>query len=749
MADVDLSDLMQAPEEKPGEVSPSGGEVPVELEDLIVEGKPLRWRDVPLEAIRNVPESGANLLRGIGQMIRHPVQTVGNVVQTGAGALSLLNEPNTVENYQEAADLYNRFRPPSEHKTAQQLLDEYKQGRITGPIDRYFSEGQEKARALGEYYRDRWDPATQGPKYTMARDPLGALADASILLGGGGGALRAAGASGRTAAALTKAGAALDPLNLAIKGAETVAKGTGSGLARVAGFTSGAGDTPVRYAYEAGVRGGDVNAAFRENLKGGSPVDIVNEAKAAVKQRATERGQDYEAGMAGVRADTTVLPMADVKQAVADVRDRGMFQGVVKDPAAQNTWSKIDAVVRKWENLNPAQYHTPAGMDALKQAIGSIRDASEYGTPGWNAASEVYNAIRGTITQQAPEYGRVMQRYETASAALDELNRTLALGRSSTTDSALGRLLSAETGAPRVKRREELLQDIDPTGKIGAGLSGMRLSELFPRQVAPGNVVTGLAGAGTSILGGTGLANPVLPVAAALSSPRVVGEVANLAGLLARYPTRAAEAAGRAYRSTVGELPASAIAEQVSLANQSPDELRDLIDKYRRPFGVPDYERMSETELRNRAGTPETLGEILGEPDAPVEGEQPDVGAQPAEDLSGASLGERNRNPGNIRDGEFAQNQPGYVGPGEGGFAQFDTMENGMAAQQVLLEKNYAGMTVDQIIDRYAPPNENSAESRANYKSYVAQRLGIGVDDVPTDMAALAAAMRAFETGNT
>jgi hypothetical protein len=143
-----------------------------------------------------------------------------------------------------------------------------------------------------------------------------------------------------------------------------------------------------------------------------------------------------------------------------------------------------------------------------------------------------------------------MQRYETASAALDELNRTLALGRSSTTDSALGRLLSAETGAPRVKRREELLQDIDPTGKIGAGLSGMRLSELFPRQVAPGNVVTGLAGAGTSILGGAGLANPVLPVAAALSSPRVVGEVANLAGLLARYPTRAAEAAASAAGAT-------------------------------------------------------------------------------------------------------------------------------------------------------------------------------------------------------
>jgi hypothetical protein len=76
-------------------------------------------------------------------------------------------------------------------------------------------------------------------------------------------------------------------------------------------------------------------------------------------------------------------------------------------------------------------------------------------------------------------------------------------------------------------------------------------------------------------------------------------------------------------------------------------------------------------------------------------------------------------------------------------------MENGMMAQQVLLEKNYAGMTVDQIVDRYAPPNENSPESRANYKSYVAQRLGIGVGDVPTDMAALAAAMRAFETGNT
>ena len=125
------------------------------------------------------------------------------------------------------------------------------------------------------------------------------------------------------------------------------------------------------------------------------------------------------------------------------------------------------------------------------------------------------------------------------------------------------------------------------------------------------------------------------------------------------------------------------------------------------------------------------------------------------------SLGERNKNPGNLRavasyskDGKpvvsrFVEKQPGYQGYDDQGFAMFDTVENGIAAQERLLTRNYGGKTIGQIIEKYAPASENPAASRRAYKKYVAGQLGLGVNDIPRDIAALAAAMRRFETGGT
>lgn len=128
---------------------------------------------------------------------------------------------------------------------------------------------------------------------------------------------------------------------------------------------------------------------------------------------------------------------------------------------------------------------------------------------------------------------------------------------------------------------------------------------------------------------------------------------------------------------------------------------------------------------------------------------------------SGRSVGERNNNQGNIRDvGQFAGN-PAYLGTGENGFARFSTPEAGNAAQEQQLNLYYTGrsrhtpngpvQSIGGIIDIYAPQGpENSAASVANYKSYVASRLGIGQNDtIPQSMIPqLAQAMREFETGN-
>lgn len=112
--------------------------------------------------------------------------------------------------------------------------------------------------------------------------------------------------------------------------------------------------------------------------------------------------------------------------------------------------------------------------------------------------------------------------------------------------------------------------------------------------------------------------------------------------------------------------------------------------------------------------------------------------------------GLRNNNPGNIEDGEFARSLPGYAGS-DGRFAIFDTPEAGTQAKTRLLG-SYIQRGFDtpaKIINRWAPPSDNNPT--ADYAAYVAQRVGLGVNDrvTPDQIPALAQAIAEFENGQT
>lgn len=84
--------------------------------------------------------------------------------------------------------------------------------------------------------------------------------------------------------------------------------------------------------------------------------------------------------------------------------------------------------------------------------------------------------------------------------------------------------------------------------------------------------------------------------------------------------------------------------------------------------------------------------------------------------------GIRNNNPGNIEAGTFARRQ-GATGS-DGRFAKFDTPEEGIAAAENLL-KSYISRdvnTIEKIVSRWAPPNENNTEA---YINQVVKRTGI------------------------
>lgn len=94
-----------------------------------------------------------------------------------------------------------------------------------------------------------------------------------------------------------------------------------------------------------------------------------------------------------------------------------------------------------------------------------------------------------------------------------------------------------------------------------------------------------------------------------------------------------------------------------------------------------------------------------------------------------------------------------YGATKEGRFARFPSVEANTQAQHALLNNYVSGgtNTINKIIDKYAPAHpENPEANRNNYKSFVAQRTGLNLNQPITaaQVPAVASAIRAFETGN-
>ena len=94
----------------------------------------------------------------------------------------------------------------------------------------------------------------------------------------------------------------------------------------------------------------------------------------------------------------------------------------------------------------------------------------------------------------------------------------------------------------------------------------------------------------------------------------------------------------------------------------------------------------------------------------------------------GDTLGIRNMNPGNIRPGAKFFGETGS----ESGYATFKSPAHGLRAMARLFQtykEKYGIDTIDEFVDRYAPAKDNDEKSRQNYKQFLADALGVGVDD--------------------
>jgi hypothetical protein len=455
------------------------------------QSQPLGVADIASGAVSNLPSSAAKFASDVAQPILHPIETgkaLGNVVAGGVEKLI-----------------------PGEQ------------------------EHEPYANAVGQFFANRYG-GLENFKRTMAEDPVGFLADLSVVMtGGGAAAARMPALAGQVGKAVGTVGRAVDPINAVGK----AVKGTGIAASEILGRAgTHTGGESLRTAASAGYAGGAKESAFVDNMRGTAPMqEVVEDSKFALGNIRQQRGKDYRAGMQSVAAIQRPLDFAPIDSAMQNVAGVKNFKGI-------NISSKTDPIrqeildrVTQWKALDPAQYHTPEGFDALKQSIGEIRDSAPYGTPQRRIADEAYNAVKREIVKQAPEYSKVMKDYQDASELIREMEGTLSLNPKARIDTTLRKLQSVMRNNANTNygKRIELAELLAKSGapNLMEKLAGQALNSWMPRGLG-----AAVAGGGLSLQAVTnGLLSVFDPTVVALlasQSPRVMGEAALAAGKTAK-----------------------------------------------------------------------------------------------------------------------------------------------------------------------------------------------------------------------
>lgn len=323
-------------------------------------------------------------------------------------------------------------------------------------------------------------------------------------------------------------------IGAALPGAVKVAGMAGNGaktlLANTIGTTTGAGTEAVRGAFNAGKTGA---AEFLDNMRGRVPFDdVVSKAKDGLKKMRADRGAQYRSGMIDIKADKSVLDMSPIVNAVNDIKASGNFKGKVINEKAAGTIKEIAAKVDDWATSPANEFHTPEGLDALKQAIGDIRDDTAFGSPARRHADSVYNAIKDQIQKQAPTYSKVMKDYSEASNTLSEIEKSLSLGDKTSKDTAIRKLqsLMRNNAQTNYGNRLNLAKTLEAEGgvSLSPAIAGQAMGAMLPRGMVGSIEKAGMIGA--PLMG-----NPGALLAAPFASPRLMGEAAYGLGALSRY----------------------------------------------------------------------------------------------------------------------------------------------------------------------------------------------------------------------
>ena len=391
------------------------------------------------------------------------------------------------------------------------------------------------ADAVGQDYKNKYGD-WEKIKTSFAEHPVNSLLDASIVLDAG---ATAAAKAPMLAGKLSRAAALTNPFKVVGTTLEKAGKISTVPL----GYSTGAGELAIQDAAKAGREGGSAQKAFEDNITGKeSGTAVVQDAKAAAENLIEARSRSYLENMASTKQATAPVDVAPINKAFVDLKNSLFVEGTndltISKPALQKM-KEIGQLLTKWQR-NP-KGNTAIGLDGLKRAIDDLMPAmTEQNANAARVVTVMRNAVKDAIVKQVPEYAKAMSEYETASNDIKEITKSLSLGDKASQDTALRKLQSVlrDNANSNYGTRLESVQKLEAAGAkdIMPKLAGQALRSKFPRGIAkyltPGGI--GLAAASAA-----GLAsNPLLALTAipgiALTSPRLVGHLANYAGKGAR-----------------------------------------------------------------------------------------------------------------------------------------------------------------------------------------------------------------------
>ena len=313
-------------------------------------------------------------------------------------------------------------------------------------------------------------------------------------------------------------------------------KKIGDLMAEGLGMTTGVGSEAIKQAYLSGV---NKIPEFWQNLTGkADKTQVLDDALQGLNNIQQKLSKDYKLGMMDVSKDKKVLDFAGIDKAIAEAQKNAKFGTQIKNKKAAEVVEDARSLIDNWKNLDPKEYHTPEGFDALKQALyGTLEEIPYEAKSARDAISKIYNSVKSEIRTQAPKYDEVMKGYGEGAETIKEIKRALSLNEQASVDTGLRKLQSLMRDNVNTNwgYRLDLGKKLEKEGNVALrpALAGQALSSVTPRGlVAKG----GLYGAG---LLGAYLHNPLAALALPAQSPKTVGTLAYGAGKMMGAPSAA------------------------------------------------------------------------------------------------------------------------------------------------------------------------------------------------------------------